>query len=301
MKKAQKHSSAAAAFTLIELLVVIAIIAILAAMLLPALNRAKMRSMETSSLSNQKQLALAWTMYEDDNNGSIIGFDCWNQTAQGSIAAPPPSSAPVPPWRYQTGYFTPPPTPLGISQRDVGIFLVQSGYKQAALYQYAPNVNVIHDPADRRAQSPYPGNPTVAPGVYAFASYSGICTLRGEMPSVGLTKTSQIKHPSDRFLWAEEKDLRGDGVQGSWLFFPGTPSLGFTDARWNDNVSDWFFGSTTTFSWVDGHVEAHRWLDGATIVWADNMNPATQAAPGWSNGGHDILWVAEHCPSSLNP
>jgi prepilin-type N-terminal cleavage/methylation domain-containing protein/prepilin-type processing-associated H-X9-DG protein len=61
------------AFTLIELLVVIAIIAILAAMLLPALARAKAQGQAAKCTSNEKEIALCYIMYAQDNKEYLPG------------------------------------------------------------------------------------------------------------------------------------------------------------------------------------------------------------------------------------
>lgn len=56
-------------FTLIELLVVMAVIAMLLAILLPALQKAKQLAKRATCGSNLRQLAFAWDMYLDDNEG----------------------------------------------------------------------------------------------------------------------------------------------------------------------------------------------------------------------------------------
>lgn len=60
------------AFTLIELLVVIAIIAILAAILFPVFAQAKEAARKTASLSNLKQIGLAWQMYNNDYDDTLM-------------------------------------------------------------------------------------------------------------------------------------------------------------------------------------------------------------------------------------
>jgi len=61
----ERHNS----FTLIELLVVVTVIAMLLAILLPALRKARALTKRVACQSNLKQIAVAWSMYLDDNDG----------------------------------------------------------------------------------------------------------------------------------------------------------------------------------------------------------------------------------------
>jgi prepilin-type N-terminal cleavage/methylation domain-containing protein len=279
IKQKAADKSGLRGFTLIELLVVIAIIAILAAMLLPVLASAKAKAATSACLNNQKQLALAWQLYLTDNDDNLIGFNCahsfdWRLGTQSSGA-------------YTIAAVTQ-PVPAGLTAEASYDWYMQEGYREAALYHYAPNAALIHCPGDKRV-------PTIVGGQlrYYYDSYSGEAGLNGGGYVAGtgnstgsstasphvtpLLHASQLKHPVDRFLWVEENDNRGDNL-GSWEFNPAytqanarSPWVAGATADWIDNPAVYHVTSST-FSFGDGHVVSRRW--GA------NCNTITIAAAG---------------------
>lgn len=59
-------------FTLIELLVVVAIIALLSAVLFPVMASARESAKKTASISNLRQISVAWQMYNGDYDDTIM-------------------------------------------------------------------------------------------------------------------------------------------------------------------------------------------------------------------------------------
>jgi prepilin-type N-terminal cleavage/methylation domain-containing protein len=78
---ASRRRGDSAAFTLVELLTVIAIIAILAEILFPVFAQAREKARQSACLSNQKQLALAFSLYTQDYDETLPPYSYGAGTA----------------------------------------------------------------------------------------------------------------------------------------------------------------------------------------------------------------------------
>ncbi len=234
------------AFTLIELLVVIALIAVLAAMLLPALNRARARAQGFQSVSNTRQLTLAWFLYSDDHNGRLA-YNLGGATGGKSPAAKTNSN-----WVNNNLTWD-----LDADNTNT------AGLTEASLGPYANKSALIYRCPSDRVLSQVQRDAGWSHRVRSY-SMNAMVGDAGALTSTGANQNNpkyaqffritDIPEPSEIFVFAEEHP---DSINDGYFLNK------FYVKHWIDLPAS-EHDSTAPFAFADGHAQLHRWTRKST-------------------------------------
>jgi len=256
MKMFNKHKTNGVAFTLIELLVVIAIIGILAALLLPALSRAKAKALQTTCVSNFKQLTLGWKLFADENGGKLVPV-AYN--ANGAVN----SNAWVRGSMDDDWQIYPPIVPGTLDSTNV------NGLKLGSLYQYSQSPGIYRCPSD----------PSTTRGVPKVRSYSlngwmGGTTVFGQHEYKVFRNEHDIVTPNPSAAWVFI-DEHEKSINDGWFAVDMVGNRGMLDAPATRHAGSY------ALSFADGHVETWKLQDDRTRRWASLPISNNPENPDW--------------------
>jgi prepilin-type N-terminal cleavage/methylation domain-containing protein/prepilin-type processing-associated H-X9-DG protein len=272
-----QRASSSRGFTLIELLVVIAIIAILASMLLPALSKSKVKAQGIQCMNNNKQMALAWRLYADDNEELLM-------KSLDNPAVPDNNKRGL----FVTGSLN--YTPGNPSNYDPNQDIAKS-----PLQKYTGgNFQIWQCPSDK-TQVRNAANQLV-PRVRS-QSMSQVFDFGMWMPNPPWRVYSRSSHnvnPSETWVMIDEHpDSINDAAFGVQMMNYDLPTfIAPATATWVDLPASYHNGAAG-LSFADGHSEIHRWLGAGTKqpVRKTEQNQIAVSDPG---SIRDLIWISRN-------
>jgi prepilin-type N-terminal cleavage/methylation domain-containing protein len=286
MNKNMKRGCRTTGFTLIELLVVIAIIGIIAAMLLPVLTAAQKKALATQCLSNEKQLALAWITYANDNQDNLVP----NRGLGGQPASA--GENPLTDPNLQSGGSLAQWCPGNIQQSATAIDYtkwIQAGL----LYPYNANINIYKCPADHS---------TVPRGSALFhfpslRTYSMNCWIQAMDHSGNATGQAWL-NITGYIVYTKLSAMLSPGPSQTWVFVEESPQ-GIDDAFFAIDPREttlWYnspavlHGRSSEMAYADGHAETRLWTDNNMINDINPQTPPGENVPASPTSG-DLAWL----------
>lgn len=263
-------------FTLIELLVVVAVIGVLAGLLLPALAKARNAAKTSVCIGNQRQLTLAWHLYVEDQGGRFP----WSAVlhySDGSVPAEELQSV----WcRGVMSYslFDPPSDRTNLALLTAPAPGSLGGYTRNPLIYRCPSDSTPAFPERRRDRS-------IRVRSYSMNRNFGFPQERVRDISVIHREADLRRHAGGpaglSLFWDESEGSIDDTGFGDPTIHPNEYVLEGVPSTRHRNAG--------TVSFVDGHVEVHRWTDPKLIANSHRVEVGLHTA--MAPGSPDFIWI----------
>lgn len=238
-------------------------------MLLPSLSKAKEKAHRAQSMSNLRQLGIAWQLYADDNDGRLVANGYGTPGSVGSTNL----------WVLGASHKSFAGESDGFTNVD---YLISPQY--AAFAHYIKSPGVYRCPADR---STFGGQPKIR--TYGLNSY-----LNWSTPEGGGDFPLSPNHVN----FKKQSDLAGVNSARLLLFVESAPNwichagfgIAMTMMYYQFPAVDHADGGVLSFT--DGHVEYKKWHDAYTRNMA--RGTFTTHLNFTSSTHEDLKWLREH-------